>query len=184
MTFSKFLNFLVCTLNSSLNSTLRLFSRVQSSRLDAFHIRTPRRRRGNKKTLREKKREKRRKKEAKKSIENDKEEMKTSNVKKEKIQKGLKENKSAMLIKRRQSKDILSLATIYWQQQLSKYLMSRAMTFIQSEIDEILSFHCISSQDFSRRSFSTSLCPCLRPMMSTRKSRCRAYKNQKTRDVI
>jgi hypothetical protein len=110
------------------------------------------------KTLREKKREKRRKKEAKKSIENDKEEMKTSNVKKEKIQKGLKENKSAMLIKRRQSKDILSLATIYWQQ-LSKYLMSRAMTFIQSEIDEILSFHCISSQDFSRRPFSTSLCP-------------------------
>lgn len=65
-----------------------------------------------------------------------------------------------MLIKRRQSKDILSLATIYWQQ-LSKYLMSRAMTFIQSEIDEILSFHCISSQDFSRRPFSTSLCPCL-----------------------
>ena len=65
-----------------------------------------------------------------------------------------------MLIKRRQSKDILSLATIYWQQ-LSKYLMSRAMTFIQSEIDEILSFHCISFQDFSRRPFSTSLCPCL-----------------------
>ena len=89
--------------------------------------------------------------------------MKTSNIKKakkNKIQKGLKENKSAMLIKRRQSKDILSLATIYWQQ-LSKYLMSRAMTFIQSEIDEILSFHCISSQDFSRRRFSTSLCPCL-----------------------
>ena len=89
--------------------------------------------------------------------------MKTSNIKKakkNKIQKGLKENKIAMLIKRRQSKDILSLATIYWQQ-LSKYLMSRAMTFIQSEIDEILSFHCISSQDFSRRRFSTSLCPCL-----------------------